>query len=96
MRRFIYEKSPLNVRKRKPSCCGKCFISMGKRVCMCVDVTSWCYQQAWGEVCADMSAARAMNEDNKADNRERKRDREGGGALLRGLKEVWRVTSECV
>lgn len=36
-----------------------------------MDPTSQCYQQAWREVCADMSAARAMNEDNKPDNRER-------------------------
>lgn len=39
-----------------------------------MDLTSQCYQQAWREVCADMSAARAMNEDNKPDNRERERD----------------------
>lgn len=36
-----------------------------------MDLSSQCYQQARREVCADMSAARAKNEDNKPDNRER-------------------------
>lgn len=50
-----------------------------------MDLSSQCYQQAWRKVCADMRAARAMNEDNKADNREREREREIAMLCLKGL-----------
>lgn len=48
---------------------------------MCIDLSSSCYRQAWREVCADVGAARAMNEDNKGQNRERR-----SHALLKGTR----------